>query len=261
MIEEKLARRDLDLQFTDTPLKDVMEFLGDSLELDILLDERVLEEQGIDPNIPVHLKVRQGSLSARAALELILGRLSDGLTFSIREGVLFITSPEADYENEVYDCRDLITGVVVQHPGATANLYGQPGMMGGGGGSGFGGSGFFQTMPEVLEALKESGGSGGVQAPSGVGGGGDQRPQTATSAAGQALIEVIQQAVDQQSWSSVGGVGTITEYDGLLIVHHSQRTQRKVEELLAKMRKVCAAGERAPAALPQRPGFGPPVLN
>lgn len=231
-IEEKLARRDVPLDFHEMPLEEALMFFGDALELDFLMDRKYLEDLGISGDQPVTLKTRPGALSVRTAIELILHQVGDNeLTFAIRDGVVMITGPEADYENEVYDCRDLIEGVHVNFAGG---LAGQPGAMGGGGG-------FFQVGPTLDASLSQFGGGtgmGGMGGGQGAGGSSGGPPQpTATSASGRALIGVIQAATAPEHWFNVDGEGgTISEYDGLMIIHHSQRVHRKVEELLMKLR-------------------------
>lgn len=276
-IEEKLARRDIQIDFTESPLEESLTWMGDLLDLDFLLDRKYLEESEIAADQPITLQTRLGALSVRSALELILHQVGDNrLTFAIRDGVVMITGPAADYENEVYDCRDLIAGVQVEmrvgSPGGPLGT-GMGGMGGGGGG------GFFQVGPLTHAAMGQFGGGGGGGGGGGVGGGaaaataggaeggqGGTAPVivcplgNATSRAGQALIGVIQAATKPEMWEeSDGEGGTITEYDGLIIIHHSQRVHRKVEELLDKLREV--RGKQRPAQAGQlglmMPGLGP----
>lgn len=276
-IEEKLARRDLQIDFVDSPLQESLTWMGDLLDLDFLLDRKYLEDSGIAIDQPITLQARHGALSVRSALELILHQVGGNqLTFAVRDGVVMITGPEADYENEVYDCRDLIAGVQVEmRASSPGGLLG--GMGGGGGGAGAtgggmggGGGGYFQVGPFATAVLGQfGGGMGGGAPPAGgaEGGQGGTPPvivsplQNATSRAGQALIGAIQAATRPEMWvDSDGEGGTITEYDGLLIIHHSQRVHRKVEELLEKLREVRGKqrpAQPAPESGGPMPGFGP----
>ncbi len=254
-IEEKLARRDVQIDFTDSPLEESLTRMGDLLDLDFLLDRKYLEESEIAADQPITLQTRLGALSVRTALELILHQVGDNqLTFAIRDGVVMITGPAADYENEVYDCRDLIAGVQVE-----MRVGGPGGSLGTGMGGMGGGGGFFQVGPLPHAAMGQLGGAGGGGMGGGAataggadGGQGGTAPVivcplgNATSRAGQALIGVIQAATKPEMWEeSDGEGGTITEYDGLVIIHHSQRVHRKVEELLKKLRE--ARGKQQPA--------------
>lgn len=265
-IEEKLARRDVQIDFTDSPLEESLTWMGDLLDLDFLLDRKYLEESEIAADQPITLQTRLGALSVRTALELILHQVGDNqLTFAIRDGVVMITGPAADYENEVYDCRDLIAGVQVE-----MRVDGPGGSLGTGMGGMGGGGGFFQVGPLTHAAMGQVGG-GGMGGGAATGGGADGGQGVtapvivcplgnATSRAGQALIGVIQAATKPEMWEeSDGEGGTITEYDGLVVIHHSQRVHRKVEELLEKLREV--RGKQRPAQPGQSgqtmPGFGP----
>lgn len=277
-IEEKLSSREFELNFAQASLDEVAAYFSseDVLDLDVILDQKFLAEIGIDPASElVSLKVRRGALSARSALEMILNQVGGrDLAFAIRDGVIVVTSGEADYENEVYDCRDLIAGVTVQFPPA----LGFSGDLGGSGAGwmGGGGSGFFQVPPETASrsgrtasgqsngpldegsrVVAQLGGGGGLGGGAPVGGGsgagslGSVADSIATSSAGHALLRVIQEATAPEPWVNRDGVGgTITEYDGLVIVHHGQRVHRKIEELLQKMRTVRAANQHAAPANP-----------
>lgn len=286
-IEQKLARRDIQVDFVDSPLQESLTWMGDLLDLDFLLDRKYLEESGIAIDQPITLQTRHGALSVRSALELILHQVGGNqLTFAVRDGVIMITGPEADYENEVYDCRDLIAGVQVEMRASSPG--GLLGGMGGGGagagagatGGGMGGGGYFQVGPFATAVLGQfGGGMGGGAPPAGgaEGGQGGTAPvivsplQNATSRAGQALIGAIQAATRPEMWvDSDGEGGTMTEYDGLIIIHHSQRVHRKVEELLMKLREVrgkqrpaqpASLGEPLPGGGPQPGTIGDPALQ
>ena len=60
------------------------------------------------------------------------------------------------------------------------------------------------------------------------------------------LIEIIVTAVNPDSWSEMGGPGTIGEYNGLVVVSQSARTHTKIEKVLDMLREA--------ANLPRTPG-------
>jgi hypothetical protein len=218
-VEEKLARRNVRFNFEETPLQDVLDFLGDSLDLDFVLDQRYLQDSGIDPAAPVTLKLRNQSASVRTILELAFRQIGD-LTYVIRDGVVLITSPDEGHEVQVYDCRDLLANVKVESPTGMS-------MMGSGGG--FGGV-VGRAMPGA--GMNPYGGAEGM------GGMGIGQPAGATSPAASALIQVIVAATgDEWFIQGNGSGGTISEFDGLLVVRHSQRAHRNIEDLLAKLRE------------------------
>jgi hypothetical protein len=250
----KLENRDFQLKLDDTPLQDALSFLSDISGVDLLIDQRYLQDIGLDASTPINLKVRQGALSVRTALDLILEQVGgQDLACAVRDGVILISSSDNAYENRVYNCRDLLDGVEVHQRNG---LAGQPQS----------GGGYFQLRAEPLAATlapaaagQIGGGEGGV---GGFGGGGSgtlSRPAT-TSPAGLTLINVIEAATAPAEWvGEFGGGGTISEYDGLLIIRHQPRVHQKIEELLTQIRTVRAEDNRAkprapaPAKLPANP--------
>lgn len=245
-IEAKLSQRSIALAFEDTPFTDAIQFIGSELDLDIVLDRPVFEDNGIDLANPINLQIRAGNISARTALRLMLRQIAmeDTIAVVIRDGFIDLTAVERSHEVQVYNCRDLLDGVVVQR----TPLGGFGGGLGGGGGGGLGGGaaaggggGMFQIAPEgsrsaiAQAALGQLGGGDG----SGVGGGfgGQFTDQSATSDAGAVLIHVIQEAARPTEWMAIDGSGgTITEFNGLITIGHTQQVHERVADLLKKLR-------------------------
>ncbi len=97
------------LDFTDTPLEEVVGFIQESYGIPVQLHTTALEEIGIDPQEPVTVSLH--GISLRSALRLMLKHL--GLTYVIYHEVLMITTPEeaeAELLTCVYDVRDLMVG-------------------------------------------------------------------------------------------------------------------------------------------------------
>ena len=96
-----------DLDFTKTPLDDIMGAIGDFTKIDIVLDKKALADIGMPSDLPMTVSLR--GISVRAALDLILRNLN--LTWVVRDEVILITTPEeADnwIETRVYDVSDLV---------------------------------------------------------------------------------------------------------------------------------------------------------
>jgi hypothetical protein len=95
------------LEFTDTPLEEVISQLQDDYDIPIQLDTPALDTAGVGPAEPVYCSIRNTSL--KSALRLMLRSIN--LTYIIRDEVLMITTPE-EAESElqvcVYDIRDLM---------------------------------------------------------------------------------------------------------------------------------------------------------
>ncbi len=91
--EKKIAdalRSPTVLEFVETPLADVIDYLKDLHGIEIQVDKKALEDVGIGTDAPVtkHLK----GISLRSALRLLLRDLD--LTYMIEDEVLLITTPE-----------------------------------------------------------------------------------------------------------------------------------------------------------------------
>ena len=98
------------LEFVDTPLADVIEYLKDLHKqkhpgFEIVLDTKTLSDLGIAADTPISKSLK--GISLRSALRLLLRDL--GLAYVIRNEVLLITSPEEACYAKVYDVADLVS--------------------------------------------------------------------------------------------------------------------------------------------------------
>ena len=95
------------LEFIETPLQDVIDYLKDQHRIEIQIDTRALADVGIGTDTPVTRNLKDVSL--RSALRLTLHEL--GLTYLIQDGVLMITTPEeaeTRLKTVVYPVADLV---------------------------------------------------------------------------------------------------------------------------------------------------------
>jgi len=179
--------RTVTLDFTDTPLPDVIAFLQNLTDLNFVLDTKNI---GDPADIPITLRVHD--LSLQNAFEWIL-RHAD-LKYALRKGVVFISDPETiqgDLERRVYDARDLLL-VIADKPG------GQTQLGGGGGGGSSGGSGGFG-----------SGGGGGMSMGGGSGGGDDDsEDEMNLDDRGAGIVQLILRTVQPDSWGDAFVIGT-----------------------------------------------------
>lgn len=109
---EKAIRRALQkkisLEFSETPLVEVVEYLKELLQVDIQVDMKSLEDEGLDTGAPISLKV--SGISAVAALDLMLRDLD--LTYRIEDDYLLILTQTAEREQmqlKIYDVADLLS--------------------------------------------------------------------------------------------------------------------------------------------------------
>ena len=101
--------------FTDVPLKDVMDSLGQERKIPIELDIEALTEAGISRNAPIICKLT--GMSLRSALTVMLRQLD--LTFLIYEGKIVVTTPRAEQRmmiTKTYPIADLYSPSQLSHP-------------------------------------------------------------------------------------------------------------------------------------------------
>ena len=101
-------KRPLDVDFVETPLGDVIEFLRQKTKIEIQPSTRALANAGLSTDMPVSCNIKGVSLGA--SLRIILRDLD--LTYVIRDEVLLITTPdecEAALETRVLPVDDLVS--------------------------------------------------------------------------------------------------------------------------------------------------------
>ncbi|GIS60084.1 MAG: hypothetical protein CM1200mP2_23090 [Planctomycetaceae bacterium] len=128
-----------EMEFVDLPLSDVVDYLKQQHNIQIILDEQALLDEGIQPDEPINMSL--SGISLRSALKIVLEPMA--LTYVIQDEVMRITTEakaEEMMSTRVYPVADLVI------PVETPSGGGSGGMMGGGGawaghGGGMGGMG------------------------------------------------------------------------------------------------------------------------
>lgn len=106
VLRERLRPNGLD--FTDTPLEEVVNLLQEEYGIPIQIENTALKKAGLDPEESVTVNIHNVSL--KAALKLMLEQ--HGLVYVVRDEVLHITTPEAaesDLRTCVYDVRPVLS--------------------------------------------------------------------------------------------------------------------------------------------------------
>ena len=85
------------IEFVETPLRDVIDYLKDLHHIEIQLDSAALKEAGVDENTPITKNLK--GISLRSALKLMLDELQ--LKYVIHNEVLLITTPEKAESEEL----------------------------------------------------------------------------------------------------------------------------------------------------------------
>ena len=89
--EKKLKESVVTLEFVDTPLSEVVQFLRDYVFLNVVLDRAELAAAGISTDHPVTIDVQQ--VPFESALRVLLKQV--GLAYSIQDGMVIITRPQS----------------------------------------------------------------------------------------------------------------------------------------------------------------------
>lgn len=93
--------------FKDMPLTKFVQLLRDRFGINVVIDQKALEDFGIDMATPVSMHLLEATLES--SLNLVLKSLE--LTWTIQHESLLITTPEkveADLDTRVYPVRDLV---------------------------------------------------------------------------------------------------------------------------------------------------------
>jgi general secretion pathway protein D len=227
-LSEKLNRR-VDTAFSDEPLVNVMGYLADVAEIQIYFRKKALHEAGVALDAPVTTALTQVRLST--CLELVLHEL--GLVYVEKDELVVITTPEdaeATLEIRVYDCRDLLA---MPAPAGADKFVPRPAARTGG----------LFAVEDAVQRSAPAANNGPKGAEGGLGGGdigGQTPPLSEHDLRAESLIEIVIANVDPDSWDEVGGPGSISEYNGLIVVTQTAQTHRKVERLFDMLRE--AAG-------------------
>ena len=146
------------INFADTPLTDVVDFLSRTHEIPIILDTVAIEEAGLLVDEPVNLTL--AGVTLQSALKIILSESE--LTYVIEDEVMKVTTIEVANEKlstRVYPVGDLVVqlnalslgggagGALGGGQGGAGGVGGQQGGQQGGGGFGGGGGGAFSVAP------------------------------------------------------------------------------------------------------------------
>ncbi len=239
-IEEAL-KQPTELDFIETPLQDVMDYLKKKHKIEIQIDRKALGDVGLDPSVTPITKNLKG-ISLRSVLELTLRDLD--LTYVIQDEVLLITTPE-EAENRlttrIYAVGDLSGSS--GFPGKTV----QPSM------GGMVGMGMFSVKAESAGDEDTGSPAQSEARPSSV----SAPEQTVVPSSGGTLIEMITGTVEPTSWDEVGGPGSIAgvSFRGVdvLVVSQTQDVHEQVARLLDTLRKFVCCNQPAAAPAGQKP--------
>ena len=100
--------RGVAVEFIDQPLREVIDFIGATYDIPIIIEEQALTEEDVSVDEPIN-RVVTGALPLESALNIILDPL--GLTYVIEDDVMKITTlteAREKRDTRIYPVRDLI---------------------------------------------------------------------------------------------------------------------------------------------------------
>jgi len=262
-IERKL-KTPVTLDFKNAPLSTVMDYLAKLADVNLHLDPQGLAEEGVTTDTPITISLTH-EVSLKSALNLILQPLH--LSYVIKDEVLKITSEHAR-SGEVYTVTYPVADLVIPIPNFTPNprmglagaYHDALGAVGYGGMPGWAGSTAAplavvasrdgtpksaMISPAILAQMQQAtGGAAGAThsgpatglplafGPGGLGGG--VQPDF------DSLIKLITSTVKPQSWSDVGGPGSIEPFPVNLsiVVSQTQEVHEEIVDLLEQLRRL-----------------------
>jgi len=203
-------------EFQEAPLETVMGYLRDAKDVNLSVDWEDLSSNGIDPDKPVSLSLR--NLPFRTVLREVLAQVGGDvpLTFTVADGLVRVATKnklDRDKYVLVYDIRDLLVNVArfpsAAHLDPAHNLYVQPDIQP---------KGLFES-PRGQPARRNNPEE-------------DDRQELIDK-----LMSVIRQHVEPNSWQDTGnGDASIRELNGQLVVYQTSRAHVEVRGLLDQLR-------------------------
>lgn len=206
------------VQFNDTPLANIVTFIGAVTNLNVDADWASLSNAGIDKDTPVTLNL--SNVPIRTVLDRVIEKVSpdplgtNGAGWSMSDGVLTIASREVINKNKaivIYDVRDLLIEIP-NHTNAPEF-----------------------DLQQVLQSASQQGGGGG-QSPF-KDANDNNTPGRSLEDRTNDIIQIITNNVDSQGWRENGGdTGNIQQLQGSLIITNTPANHRALQGLLSQLR-------------------------
>ncbi|MGC1275635.1 MAG: permease prefix domain 1-containing protein [Planctomycetaceae bacterium] len=266
VLDKKLGKPLTDVAFVEMPLENVLGVIADQIEADVLVDKAGLEDEGVADDTPVSLSLTRTPVTARTVLEFVLE--PNGLTVVNRAGVIYVTTMTRADElltTRVYNVRDLLENAKSHTtvPPATGMEE-----MGGG----MGGGGFYSIPTTALLAgsvgqlgsRAGEGGAEGMMMEGGMDGFGMESGGMGMSASSRLvgpaneLISTIQQTTGGPWLEKDGTGGTLTVFNGLLVVRQTDEVHTEIQKLLDALREAAEQQPGSSVTVPKE-GKTPPA--
>ena len=241
--QEKIVERKLEtvatLDFEDTEFSSVVDFLDKKHDLKVQLHQSAIDAGlGMDDLVTMNFNATRLS----TALDMFLEKYD--ATFTIKDNCLILLSTDEAQNHlriKVYDCRKLLAEIKPRKQPVSAGF----------GGGGFPGTlspgksgGVFNVKQDDQKKEEQPKKAEQTQPQTNQVNGPNQtktppkHPELRTYTPSEQLIDLIIESVDPDHWEENGGMGTIREINGIVVVAQTESTHRKVNRLLDSLEKL-----------------------
>ncbi|MBL8817542.1 MAG: hypothetical protein JNL58_16070 [Planctomyces sp.] len=222
---EKSLNSKVSLHFHDVPLADVIRHISTVHGINISMDTRALETEGLTASQPVSIDV--DGILLKSALNLLLDQ-AGGLVYSIKDETLRISNrldQETEFSIRTYNVADLV--VPLDAPRSNDVKAGMKTMSGGMTGNS---GGLFQINDDLTLGIGPSGSPNGDRTSSG------SRDNIDFSG----LVDLITTTVEPGSWDVDGGSGTVGSDENTLslVIRQTAPVHDQISDLLTQLRKL-----------------------
>ena len=197
-------------KFDRTPLKEAIDWFRNSGNLNIVIDELAIEEEGVASTTPVTIELNE--VAIHSALRLLLKPLNLGITIDEESSVVIVTS-QFRMQGRMVAAAYPVADLVIPIPKSVVVRLSDDGAY---------------ILQQDFEPH-----SGGVTLVSGVA---YEHPQLDMDS----ISELITTVVEPDSWQDVGGMGTLraNETTLSLVIRQTQDVHREISDLLDQLRRL-----------------------
>ena len=224
---EKSLNSTISLHFHAVPLTDIIRHIATTHGINIILDTRAIETEGLLADQSVSIDV--DNIKLRSALNLLLDQ-AGGLVYDVENEVLKITNrleQETKYVQAVYNVADLVVplNLTVQKGPFDQNL------LNGRGGSNLSGNGLFQVDDDLGIAIGSNGSPRRGRS-------GQRGAEEGVDFTG--LVDLITTTVEPGTWDLDGGAGRLHGEENTLslVIRQTPAVHEQIVDLLGQLRKL-----------------------
>lgn len=218
-----------DVQLTDQPLEQALQWIASTMNVNVHIQWNMLQNAGVNRDATINCKVK--GLSVERVLRLMFDEIDGPISYAVQDGVLVISTPDQlrkHLKTEVYDVRELIAltemNIAAQNrraKSATKERFDNAAI---------------QTEPRVATEAANSAKS----APA-------QLTEDEMSAA-RRVVELVTKMVSPDTWDVNGGTASIEEFNGVLVIRQYDMVHQQVRELLDSLRSTLLDSRRSAVA-------------